>query len=116
MRLDKNIGNSDLVLQIGTFAGMSRISVIPDIKQGPSVERPFEQTGDIVRYEIVTQTVALVGRAVQVAGGGMNRQTDAIADTGRKHFLVLAVGIERQHAGAVGLGSPTGAQRMRAAP
>src|ERR1700743_596147 len=84
--------------------------------QGPAVERAFFDARDIVGHEVVAEPVALVGRAPGRPGAGLNCEPDAIADAGRENLLVLAVGIEGQHRGAIGLISPGCAERLLAGP
>src|SRR5450756_2285320 len=84
MRLQQHIGNGDLALEVGTLPGVMGILVVADIIPGPSVERPFAYPRHVIRHQIVAERVALVGRAIEVAGFGMNRETDAVTDAGGK--------------------------------
>ena len=60
----------------------------------------------IVGRQVVAKSVALVDGAPERARSGLNRKARAIANAGRVDPFVLAVGIEHQHIGAVGLGAP----------
>src|SRR3979490_2980355 len=106
VRLDENIGNGDLPFQMRTFAGVPRIFVAADIVPWPPVECPFAHPRDVIRHQIVSHTVAFIGRAIQGSGGWMNSETNAIADTGSKGAQTFSVGVERQHRRTVGLASP----------
>src|ERR1700686_1141594 len=97
VRLDKNVGNGYFPLEIGPFAGVMRILVAADIEPWPAVECAFVHAGDVIRHEIVAQTVAFVGGAIYVAAGGMNGHPDAIADAGGEDFRIRSVSIEREN-------------------
>src|SRR6202011_2530138 len=114
VRLDQNIGNRGFPLQIRTLAGMPRIFVAANVEPGPAVERTLAHPGDVVRHQLVSHAVTLVGRAIDVAGCGMNRETYAIADTGGKHASAFPIGVEHQYISAVGLAPPACAERMLA--
>src|ERR1700716_3496942 len=116
VRLDQNIGNADFPLQVRTFAGVTRIFVASDIEPGPPVERTFAHPRDVVRHQIVSHPVALIGRAIQISTYGMNCEADTIADAGGKDAKTFSIRIEHQHACAVDLASPTCAERVFAGP
>src|SRR5258708_8856574 len=116
VRLEQDVGNTDLALQIGPLAGVSRVFVIADIVPRPAVERAFAPARNVVGHQIVPKTVALIGRAIDVPAYRMNRKTDAIADAAGKEARVFSLGIEHQHISAVGLASPGRAERMRVIP
>src|ERR1700737_2456370 len=116
VRLDENVGNGDFALQIRTFADVPRIFVAADIEPGPPVERTFVHPSNVVRHQIVSETVALIGGAIQISTCGMNCETHTIADTGGKDAKAFSIGIEHQHACAVGLASPTCAERVFVTP
>src|SRR6202011_1193823 len=97
-------------------AGVPRIFVAADIEPGPPVERTFAHARNVVRHQIVSHAVALIGGAIHVSVCGMNCETHTIANTGCKDARALSVGIEHQHGCAVGLGSPARAERMFADP
>src|SRR5215469_4336602 len=80
MGLDEDVGSGDLSLQIGAFTGMPRVLVVPDIKPRPAIERALPHPRDVVRDQVVAQTVALVCRAIDIAAGRMNGKTHAVAD------------------------------------
>src|SRR5262249_11738581 len=102
VRLNEHIEYGDLVLQIRPLFALPRLLVGTEIVPWPAVEGVLLYPRDIVGHEIVTQAVALVGRAPRRAIR-LHREPDAIADAGREQPLVLAAGIERQHRGAVDL-------------
>ena len=83
--------------------------MIADIEPRPAVEGVLLHARDIIGHEIVAEAVALVGRAPRRAVR-LHRKANAIADAGGEQLLVLAVRIERQHRGAVGLIAPGGAR------
>src|SRR5262249_61031010 len=80
MGLDENVGNDDLSPQIATLSNMSRIFIVTDEKPRPSVERTFAHPGYVVRHQVVSQTIALRGRTIQIPGRRMNCETHAVAD------------------------------------
>src|SRR3979490_3321927 len=116
VRLDQNIGNADFPLQVRTFAGVTRIFVAADIEPGPPVERTFAHPRDVVRHQIVSHPVALIGRAIQISTYGMNCEADTIADAGRNDAEAFSITIEHQHACAVDLASLTAAVAEVAGP
>src|SRR5271165_5815505 len=106
MRLHQHIRYSDTAAQIWPFARVTGVFVAADIKPGPTVKGAFAHPGHIIRREVVAEAVALVGRAPQLAGSGLHRHPDAIAQTGRKDPFVLALGSEDEHVGALLLRTP----------
>ena len=82
MRLDQHVGNGDLALEVGACARVPRVLIVADVEPGPAVERALPHPRDVVRHQIVAEAVALVGRAIEIAGRGMNGEADAIADAG----------------------------------
>src|SRR5205085_1064078 len=94
MRLEQDVGNDDLVLEVGPLALVARVFVRADVIPGPAVEAAFAHARDVVGRQIVAEPVALVGRAPQVAGGRMHREAGAVADASGENLLVLALGIE----------------------
>src|ERR1700689_5219431 len=116
VRLEQDIRNGDLSFQIGTLAGVVRILIAADIVPGPAVERALAYPGNVVRHQIVAQTVAFIGRAIEVAGLGVNGKPHAIADTGGEYARILAVGIEHEHISAIALAPPACAERVLACP
>src|SRR3984957_17559811 len=95
---------------------MAWVLMVTDVKPGPSIEGTIAHPRNIVRNEIISQTIALIGRAPHVSGCGMDRKADAVADARSKDAWILSVGIESQHRCAIGLVAPTRAQRMLTAP
>src|SRR6266702_7087475 len=116
MRLDQNVGHSDLVLEVGPRSPVARVLVGADVIPGPAVEGAFAHAGDVVGREIIAEAIALVGRAPKLAGHRVHRHADAIADAGCESSLALALRIEDEHVGAVGLGSPGRAQGLLLLP
>src|ERR1019366_10753195 len=94
------------------LAGVPRILVRPDIPPGPAIESALAHARDVIGRQIVAEPVALVGRAPQIAGGGIDREADAIADAGRENAPALALRIEHQHVGALALAAPGGAEGL----
>src|SRR5664279_1392022 len=80
VRLQQDIGDGDLVLEIGARAGKAGILVGADVEPGPAVERPLLYAGDIVGHQIIAEAIALVGRTPGRAVGRRNRKTNAVPD------------------------------------
>ena len=116
VRLQQHVGHDDLVLEVGPRALVARILVRADVIPGPAVETALAHPGDVIGRQVVAETVALVGRAPQIAGGRVHGDADAVADAGREHLLVFSLRIEHEDAGAVGLVAPGGAGRMLLLP
>src|SRR5580704_8775586 len=116
MSLDQHVRDGDLVLQIRPLAGMTRVLVRADIIPGPAVIGAVAHAGDVIGRHIVAEAVALVGRAPQRAARGCDRHADAVADAGGEDAAVLAVRIEGQDIGALGLVAPCRAERMIGLP
>src|ERR1700730_3294635 len=116
MRLTQDVGDRHLVLQIGPLALVPGIFVAADIEPRPAIKRIFADARHVVGHEVIAEAVALIGGAPGRADLRLDRQADAITDSGRKYFLILAIGVERQHRRAIGLVTPDRAHRMLAAP
>ena len=99
VRLDEHVGHDHLVLQLGVLALVPRVLVGADVIPGPAVEAAFLDVGDVVGHQVVAQPVALVDRGPELAGLGMDRQADGVADARGEDPLVLAVGVEGQDVG-----------------
>src|SRR4029077_20457739 len=110
------IGDRDLVFQVRSLAAAARILVGADVVPGPAVERAFTHARDVVGWNVIAEPVALIGRAPEFAAPWRDRHADAVADAGREDVAVLALRIEREHCGAVGLIAPGGAEPMRGLP
>src|SRR5271166_1728620 len=116
MRLDQDIGDGNLVLEVGPLPGMMRIFMAADVIPGPAVSGALAHTRHVIGHEVVAEPVAFVGGAPGHPSGRLDREADAVADSGREQLLVLALGIEGENGGAVGLLAPGRAQRMRTDP
>ena len=81
MRLDQNIGLQDFGRQVGTRSFVAGILVISQIVPWPAIEAPFQDAGDVVRNEVVSQAVPFIYRSPQVAGFGLNGNPDRVSDT-----------------------------------
>ncbi len=91
--------------------------MVAHIIPGPAVESAFLHPGDVIGDQIVAQGIALVGRDPEVAGGGVDRQADPVADAGGEGVERLgALGIGDEDVGPVGLGVPGGAVPVRGLP
>src|SRR6266446_2174804 len=110
MGLDEHVGYGDLMLEIGPLACMPGVLIAADIEPRPSIERIFADPRDVVGHQIVAEAVALVGGAPRRAALRLDCEADAIADSRGEYFLVFAMGIERQHHGAIGFVTPGGAE------
>src|SRR5262249_42515144 len=95
MRLQQHVRDRHLVLEVGAHADMGRILIGADVEPRPAVEFAFADPRYIVRHQVVTAAVALIGRAPGRSRRRLDRKTDAVADAGGEQLLVLAVGIER---------------------
>src|SRR5262249_52388074 len=80
---------------------MERIFVCADIIPGPPVEAAFAHARDVIRWKIVSQTVTFVGRAPEIAGRGIYRHADAIANAARVNAPALTFRIEHEDIGAL---------------
>src|SRR6516164_3813720 len=95
---------------------MARVLVAADIKPRPAVERALPHTGDIVRHQIVAETVALVGGAPGQAALRLDGEPDTVSDAGSIKLPVLPLRIEGEHRRAFRLIAPGRAERLRARP
>ena len=78
---------------------MTRILVAADIEPRPAIEGAFAHPGYKIRHEVVSEAVALVDRAPELAGPGLHRHSNAVAQTRRIERLVLSLGREGEHKG-----------------
>ena len=60
MWLHENIGDNDLVLQLGMLALMAGILVAADVVPRPSVEAALLNVSDVLRRKVVADIVSLV--------------------------------------------------------
>src|SRR5215469_2661465 len=103
MRLQQNVWHADSVAQGGFLPRMARILVAADIKPGPAIEGAFAHPGYKIGHEIVTEPVALVDRTPELAGSGLHRHSDAVAQPRRIEPLVPSLWREGEHKRAVGI-------------
>src|SRR5579872_3074376 len=116
VRLDQDIGNGDSSLQISTLSEMSRILVVPDVEPGPAEERSFPHPSDVIRHQIIAQSIALVDRTIHLPIDRMHGKTCAISNPGRERSNTLSLGIKCQNGGAIRFGSQTCTERILAEP
>ena len=75
---------------------MTRILIAADIEPWPAIEGAFAHSGHKIGHKVVAEAVALVDRAPELTGR-LHRHPDAVAQTGRKEPLVLALRREGEH-------------------
>jgi len=73
------------------------------IVPGPAVETALLDRGHIVGNKMVAQVVAVVGRAPQLTGDGIDGFTHAVADAGGVHLDELSFGSVLEDVGAMEL-------------
>src|SRR5260221_11205452 len=95
---------------------MSWIFIVADVKPRPSIECTFAHPSNVVRHQIVSQTVALIGRTIQIPGRRVNGKTHAVADAGGEHTKVVSIRIEHQYCCTFFLASQTCAYRIFSRP
>src|SRR5215831_13440793 len=103
MWLQQNVRHTDSVAHGGFLPRMARILIAADIKPGPAIEGAFAHPGDKIGHEIVAEPVALVDRKPKLAGRGLHRHSDAVAQARRIEPLVLSLWREREHKGTAGI-------------
>src|SRR5262249_8557842 len=91
---------------------MTRIFVRADIVPRPSVESAVPYARDEVGNEIVTQIVARVGRAPEIARHRMHGEANAVSQPTCEYSPIPALGIEHEHCRAIALVAPRGPQTM----
>ena len=94
MRLDEQVGDDDLVLQLGVLAGVARVLVRTEIEPWPAVEAAILDARDVVGREQIAELVALVRGAPELAGFGIHGEADGIADSGRVNAFTFPIGRE----------------------
>ncbi len=94
-------GVMTLRLQLGVLADVARVLVAAHVPPRPAVEAAFLHVGDVVGDEVVAEAIALIGRAPQLAGDGVDGFADAVADAPGVDLDELAVGRELEDIGAV---------------
>ena len=109
MGLDQHVGCEDTIAEIGALAGMARILVRADIEPRPAIETAFPDAGRIIGRQIVSEAVALIGGAPERAALRRDGEPRAIADPVRERTKAAALGVGDQHACAIRLVRPGGA-------
>src|SRR5205823_5394302 len=74
-----------------------------DIEPWPAIKGAFAHPGDKIGHEVVSEAVALVDRAPALAGPGLHRHSDAVAQTRRIEPLVLSLRRGGEHKGTAGI-------------
>src|SRR5580704_17145705 len=98
MRLQQYVWNNNLISQLWMLALMARILMAADVPPGPAIEAAYLHVGDVVGHEVVSQAVALIDRAPQLTGLGIERQpASCIADPIRVHAHLCTIGVEFQN-------------------
>ena len=98
--LQQYIGHDRLILQLGMLARMPRILVRPQIPPRPSIKPAFLHMRDVVGHKVIAQRVALIHRAPQLPGLGIDLKRPArIANPGGIHLQLAIIGITPQNVG-----------------
>src|SRR5215469_9742572 len=118
MSLQEHIGDKSLVLQFRMLALMTGILMPAYVPPGPPVETAGIDVSDVIRNEIVTQTVAFIDRAPKLPRFWIDRQPSAgIANSVSVNAHARAVRIELEDVGAVFLlGGCVGVVNVRCRP
>src|SRR5205807_379231 len=103
MGLQQNVWHADAVAQGGFLRGMTRILIAANIEPRPAIEGAFAHPGYKIGHKVVSKAVALVDGAPQLAGPGLHRHSDAVAQTRRIERLVLSLGREGEHKGTTSI-------------
>src|ERR1700733_15958188 len=84
------------------FAFMPRILMAAHIPPGPAVESAFLHMRDVVGNQVVAQTIALIYRAPQLAGLGIDRNSaSGIANAIGIHAQRAVRGIAPENVGTI---------------
>ena len=70
------------------------IQVFAPIRIWPTVEATGGHARHVVGYEVVAEHVALIDRSPKLPGVGIELETGAVADAGRKYVRIGAIRIE----------------------
>src|SRR5262249_53539336 len=74
--------------------GEARLGVLANISVRPSVEASLLDTDEIIGWQLVTKTVALLHQRIKVAAFRIECERCRITRAGRKRCLIGAVRIE----------------------
>src|SRR4051812_45063509 len=83
------------------FAFKARILVCSGVPPGPPVESPFLHVGDVVRHEVIAESVTLVDRGPQLARFGMDGYANRIANPRGIDSLARSIRIELNDVGTI---------------
>src|SRR5215207_5643022 len=112
MSLEEHIGDGHLGCKVGAVPLVARIFIAADVIPGPAVKLSLFDFGGIFEGYVVAELIALIDNAPRPAGSRVDRHPRAIAQTGGKYRLVLAVRIDDENIGPA-LFSDTGStERM----
>ena len=106
-------GAIDVRLQVRPLALAPRLLVPADVVPGPAVEAAVADRGHVLERHVVAEAVALVDRAPDVAGRGMDGEPGAVAQPGGVVPQPLSLGIEGADGRAVRLRAPGRAAAVR---
>jgi hypothetical protein len=80
MCLHQNVGYDDLTGQVGAGALMTRILMISEIVPWPTVKAAFPNSRNIVRSEIIAESIAFVYRGPNLPNFRVNSGADGVTD------------------------------------
>ena len=80
VRLQQDIGDDDLVFELGVLAFVAGVLMGADVLPGPAVEAAVLDVGDVVGNEVVAEGVALVDGTPELAGVGIDGEADGVAN------------------------------------
>src|SRR5207237_9614374 len=81
--------------------GQSRIAIVAYVCPGPDIEDAVFHSSGVVRDEIVSERISFVGCSPKLSGFWFYRETDRIANAGRKNSKAGTVRIAYQNIGAM---------------
>src|SRR5262249_40909022 len=101
VRLNKHVGHDHLILQLRVLAVMAWILISTYVVPGPAVESAFLDIRDLLRREVMSQSILLVDRSPKLARVRMDCNTHGVSNARRVDAQSAAVGGGRKNIRAV---------------
>ena len=101
VRLQEHVGIKHPGAQVRVFILVARVDVAAHVIPGPTVEAAILHMGDVIRGQILAESVSFIDRCPQLSGLGMDSNTNRIADARGVDALTRSVGIELEDVGPV---------------
>src|SRR3954447_19787116 len=70
-----------------------RSDIVPDVAVRPSIKSTILYGGEVIRWQVVTKSIALIHAGVQRTGARVQRDAHRVAQAGRIQPRILPIGV-----------------------